>query len=442
LINNSEHSHVGMVVLMPNKWHKEPELYVLELTDNIDEFIDPFAEGSRKGICLFRLLERLHAFHGGLITHYPLKKPLEGIPIDDIADAVRRVHAQADMPKVINSSITQFILKNFSGLDPRRNLVEFVSLSGPRFVSSALTHIAVLKEGQIPPPIELTVEWIKRQDIWDKPNLVRLPEEALKIAMATVGRNAGNPDVKVVQKKDVIPPPSSTAQRRLSNAPPMAVAPPASSTAQRRGSNAPAAMTAPPQQQPYQLQQPPPATQYYASPQMQHHQPPPPQYNPALNPAMMGSGGLSVQQPYGGNGAQSNSGNMYRHAPVAAVPNPQFAAPNPQLNPQLAAMEREMKRLEEESAKQQKLMAQQAKKLEAEQKALEAAMLASEMQMKQLQGQTVGRGSGVSVANEDDSGISDEADDDMTQAGESNLAYLTGAGLNFNHMAHAPKNPY
>ncbi len=78
LLNNTEHSHVGLVVQMPNKWHGEPELYVLELTNNIDHFIDPFSESPRQGLVLFRLHERLHAFHGGLITHYPLRKQLEG----------------------------------------------------------------------------------------------------------------------------------------------------------------------------------------------------------------------------------------------------------------------------------------------------------------------------------------------------------------------------
>lgn len=70
---------------MPNKWHGEPELYVLELSNNIDKFIDPFSESPRQGLVLFRLQERLHAFHGGLITHYPLRKQLEGEHMDDDA---------------------------------------------------------------------------------------------------------------------------------------------------------------------------------------------------------------------------------------------------------------------------------------------------------------------------------------------------------------------
>lgn len=80
---------------------------------------------------------------------------MSAIPIDDLAESVRRVHIQAEVPKVVNSLVTQYILRNFP-FDAKRNLLEFVSLTGPRFVSSALTHIAVFKENQIPSPLELT----------------------------------------------------------------------------------------------------------------------------------------------------------------------------------------------------------------------------------------------------------------------------------------------
>ncbi len=44
VIANSEHSHVGLVVALPNKWTSEEELFVLELTFNLDNVVDAFAE--------------------------------------------------------------------------------------------------------------------------------------------------------------------------------------------------------------------------------------------------------------------------------------------------------------------------------------------------------------------------------------------------------------
>ncbi len=37
LINNSEHSHIGLVVAMPNKLNGSEELFVMEMTNNLDK---------------------------------------------------------------------------------------------------------------------------------------------------------------------------------------------------------------------------------------------------------------------------------------------------------------------------------------------------------------------------------------------------------------------
>jgi hypothetical protein len=193
LINNSEHSHLGLVVAMPNKLNGSEELFVMEMTYNLDKMYDPFSENNtRSGLCLFRLTERLHFYHGGLITHYPLKKPLDAIPVTDLADSMKRVHGRTETPQLSQTPATQYILRNFP-FDAKKNLREFISLSGAKYVSSALVHIAVLEENDIPKTQpEMTVEWMKRQRCWGKPNLLRMPSEALKAAVQTIGRkNSG-----------------------------------------------------------------------------------------------------------------------------------------------------------------------------------------------------------------------------------------------------------
>lgn len=45
--------------------------------------------------------------------------------------------------------VQRYILRNFP-FDAKKNLREFISLSGAKYVSSALVHIAVLEENDIP----------------------------------------------------------------------------------------------------------------------------------------------------------------------------------------------------------------------------------------------------------------------------------------------------
>eukprot|EP00009_Paramoeba_aestuarina_P005838 CAMPEP_0201517446 /NCGR_PEP_ID=MMETSP0161_2-20130828/8547_1 /ASSEMBLY_ACC=CAM_ASM_000251 /TAXON_ID=180227 /ORGANISM="Neoparamoeba aestuarina, Strain SoJaBio B1-5/56/2" /LENGTH=544 /DNA_ID=CAMNT_0047914943 /DNA_START=116 /DNA_END=1747 /DNA_ORIENTATION=+ len=74
--SNSVYSRVGMVVKLPNKWTGRIEPYLLEVTRNIDNFLDAFQEKSRAGICLFRILERIHHHNGHSIWWSRLKKQL------------------------------------------------------------------------------------------------------------------------------------------------------------------------------------------------------------------------------------------------------------------------------------------------------------------------------------------------------------------------------
>ena len=54
MIANSEHSQVGLVVALPNKWTSEEELYLLELTFNLDNVVDAFAEVRKRCLLLLR----------------------------------------------------------------------------------------------------------------------------------------------------------------------------------------------------------------------------------------------------------------------------------------------------------------------------------------------------------------------------------------------------
>ncbi len=307
---------------------------------------------------------------------------------------VLRVHGQETVPSVPNSAGTQFILRTFP-FDTKRNLREFVPLTGVKFIAQALAHIALLKEDQLPAPAEQTVDWLKRQPIWNRPNLVRMPQEALKTVMATMGRNTGK---KLAEQ-------SAAPQHNF------------------------------PVVQPPQFQQQPPVPQFAASAPPQQYAAAPLQYAPVQQ--------QQQQQQFASQSARMSGQFAPQQYPMPApaamsfpvVPPPNFSASGSgsrrssmaapvATDPKIAAMEAEMRRLEAEAAAQQRMMDEQARKLEADQRALEAAMLASEAQMKQLQAGLNGGGG--------DDGNSDEGDDDGSASANAQLLALSSAGFNYN----------
>ncbi len=89
-LSGSKYSRVGMVVELPNKYTQKKKLYILEVSRNIENFLDAFDVRFKilllllltivrikdKPICgvnLFRMHERLHAFYGTDIWWCPLK---------------------------------------------------------------------------------------------------------------------------------------------------------------------------------------------------------------------------------------------------------------------------------------------------------------------------------------------------------------------------------
>jgi hypothetical protein len=109
-------SQVGIVLVLPNLYTQRPELYLAEVTSNHDGMvnlcltklyfvklthkihpttnnniiiihhqqnipyiqIDAFAERAKRAVCVFRLFERLHQYHGGDIVLLPLREQLSG----------------------------------------------------------------------------------------------------------------------------------------------------------------------------------------------------------------------------------------------------------------------------------------------------------------------------------------------------------------------------
>jgi predicted Ser/Thr protein kinase len=98
LVTNAPFSQVGLILNLPNKYTKKEELYVLEVTRNIDKFVDVFTEEKDSGVCIFRLIERLHQFPGHAIWWSPLNRPSEEKKVNEMLSWLWDVYKNGKNP--------------------------------------------------------------------------------------------------------------------------------------------------------------------------------------------------------------------------------------------------------------------------------------------------------------------------------------------------------
>jgi hypothetical protein len=67
---------------------------VLKVTPNNDGMIDAFLERPKKAVCIFRLYERLHQFHGQNIKVYPLKQEVKLEAAENMMSWIWQVHSK------------------------------------------------------------------------------------------------------------------------------------------------------------------------------------------------------------------------------------------------------------------------------------------------------------------------------------------------------------
>ncbi|KAH3768078.1 protein transport protein SEC16B [Pelomyxa schiedti] len=112
MISGMPFSHVGLIVSLPNKWTREPELYLFELTRNTERFVDAYHEKPTAHLpAIYRFYERLHGFYGTEIWWCPLKAPLAAANISRMIEWVLNAHSDAKL-KCVDK-------------DPRHVLIDF-----------------------------------------------------------------------------------------------------------------------------------------------------------------------------------------------------------------------------------------------------------------------------------------------------------------------------
>lgn len=91
-------SRIGVVIEAPNKWTRLPELYLLELTRNVDNFLDAPSEVVRRNSCsVFRLVERLFQVNANSVWWLPLHSPLTEAQKFKINEFTWRMHNEPSL---------------------------------------------------------------------------------------------------------------------------------------------------------------------------------------------------------------------------------------------------------------------------------------------------------------------------------------------------------
>jgi hypothetical protein len=143
-------SRVGMVLKLENKWTHVPELYVVELTRNVDGFLDAFSDTAQQGCCIFRLLERCFQFYGNGVWWSPLKAPLDTDAKQRMMEYVWRVHS---MPSQLfeqtfpfDNKLVNYVAQSF-GERLAKQPLSFIDLYSGSFVTECLRLAGLVPNG-------------------------------------------------------------------------------------------------------------------------------------------------------------------------------------------------------------------------------------------------------------------------------------------------------
>eukprot|EP00007_Cunea_sp_BSH-02190019_P001506 CAMPEP_0174248860 /NCGR_PEP_ID=MMETSP0417-20130205/43290_1 /TAXON_ID=242541 /ORGANISM="Mayorella sp, Strain BSH-02190019" /LENGTH=600 /DNA_ID=CAMNT_0015328727 /DNA_START=92 /DNA_END=1894 /DNA_ORIENTATION=+ len=150
LTSNSDYSRVGIVLKLANKWTQEQELYVAEVTRNIDKFQDAYRENASNGISVFRLFERIHGIYANAIWYAELKEKLGDEQRQKLTEWMWKVHDQttaANISQTLQPSdlkARDFIIERFNHLGRYSN--EVTEYYGVSFVSHCLETAGIVDE--------------------------------------------------------------------------------------------------------------------------------------------------------------------------------------------------------------------------------------------------------------------------------------------------------
>eukprot|EP01119_Soliformovum_irregulare_P012218 TRINITY_DN3160_c0_g1_i1.p1 TRINITY_DN3160_c0_g1~~TRINITY_DN3160_c0_g1_i1.p1 ORF type:complete len:810 (+),score=196.32 TRINITY_DN3160_c0_g1_i1:29-2458(+) len=137
--SNSNYSNAGMILKLPNKWTQKDELYLLEISRNIDSFLDAFKEVPSTGICIFRFYERIHQLHATSISWAAINPPLSSKEEQQLIESVGKEHRESKPISGIPSPMLSVLLDDFD-----KNILkasDFCELTSSDFIGNLLKSV-------------------------------------------------------------------------------------------------------------------------------------------------------------------------------------------------------------------------------------------------------------------------------------------------------------
>lgn len=190
LASLSNSSHLGLVVFLPNKWTEKEQPYVLELTRNVDGFVDAFRETASSGISLFHLRERLYQINCSRAWWVPLSKPLSAFEDSRLKDYIWDMHSLSDIFSVPPLCFTRddylvnFVRSLIAG-DARKSRMLFLDFDQGAFFGGALQAIGLGEPKRLPNDIVQCQCFGKPVLIRQLDRIVRLPADTELANMLT-----------------------------------------------------------------------------------------------------------------------------------------------------------------------------------------------------------------------------------------------------------------
>lgn len=96
LTTNTPYGACGMVLKMPNKYTLEDELFVMEVTRNVNDHSDAFTDTHSGGLNIFRLFERLHHIHAQRVWYAPIATTFTEKQEDAMQGYIAKIHKSDD----------------------------------------------------------------------------------------------------------------------------------------------------------------------------------------------------------------------------------------------------------------------------------------------------------------------------------------------------------
>jgi hypothetical protein len=186
------YSSAGLIVELPNPYSERPEKYVVEVTRNLDRLHDAFSNSPRNGLCIFRLVDRLHQFHGEGIWYAPLRTPLKRYNRERLIDWTWRMHASATLPfaelDLSRSIMRRYLpwLSSAFGLDYRKAPRTVTDIFSVPFLLMALREANIVSDTQLESAASLNPVRLAALPCFDSPRCLRTrrsPAEMRKLAV-------------------------------------------------------------------------------------------------------------------------------------------------------------------------------------------------------------------------------------------------------------------